>query len=174
MQCAAVSTQQDSIRTPPQKWLKGPVEPLGLVCRETCQGWAPGRDFFPPNILAARLGCGRPHSENWAAKKSGLAGVCSVTLVVCCVGLARMDKKSKLAKKKGYRGQILSLRVWVCFTCGTLSDITIIPLQLVIFLNEAPWLLISIRVPWIHGDFKTSMKLSITIFIHTYISYKIL
>lgn len=64
MQWAAVRTQQDLMRIPPQKWLNWWDEPLGLLCRDTCQGWAPGTDFLPPKILPTRLGCGTPHSEN--------------------------------------------------------------------------------------------------------------
>ena len=65
MQWAAVSTQQDSIRMPPHVWLKAESWP-GLVCRDTCQGWAPGWDFIPPKILAAGPGWGFPHWENSA------------------------------------------------------------------------------------------------------------
>lgn len=71
MQWAAVSTQHDLMRTPPQMCLKDSEEPLDLICREACQGWAPGSDFFPPKILAERLGCGLPHWENWVLSDLG-------------------------------------------------------------------------------------------------------
>lgn len=48
MQWAAVRTQQELRRIPPQKWLKSKAEPFSLVCTDTCQGWAPGKDFVPP------------------------------------------------------------------------------------------------------------------------------
>lgn len=35
----------------------------------------------------------------------------------------------------------------VCVTCGTFPNFTVIPLQPVIFVNEAPGLIVTIRIP---------------------------
>ncbi|CAL8281828.1 unnamed protein product [Merluccius merluccius] len=45
MQWAAVRTQQDSMRMPPQVCLKGLEEPLARSCRDTCQGVCYSENF---------------------------------------------------------------------------------------------------------------------------------
>lgn len=65
MQWAAVRTQQELRRIPPQSWVKGWVLFLKRACNETCQGWVPGLAFLPPKILdVILLGDSFPHTEN--------------------------------------------------------------------------------------------------------------
>lgn len=65
MQCAAVSTQQLSMRTPPQMCENAWLVFFGLSCKDTCQGIAPGLTFRPLIILVmAFFGWAVPHVEN--------------------------------------------------------------------------------------------------------------
>lgn len=74
MQWAAVRTQQDDRRIPPHVCWNSKFERLGRTCRDTCQGWAAGKDLLPPKILLVRAS-GLPHWENWVVPGAGVTGL---------------------------------------------------------------------------------------------------
>lgn len=50
--------------------------------------------------------------------------------------------------------------ICVCVTCGTFPNFTVIPLQPVIFVNEAPGLIVTIRIPTQRIFFKKKKKIT--------------
>lgn len=79
---------------------------------------------------------------------SGLAEGGSVSWMVGGVAGAGRDRKSKNELMKVVEAWIfLSVCASVCFTSRTFPNITIVPLQFVVFVDEAPGLIVSIRVP---------------------------
>lgn len=71
MQWAAVSTQQEEMRTPPHMWRNAKNASLGLTWTDTCQGWAPSKALLPPKILLVRKGWDIPHWLNWTEPGTG-------------------------------------------------------------------------------------------------------
>lgn len=75
-QCPAVSTQQLSMRTPPQMCENAWLLFFGLSCKDTCQGIAPGLTFRPLIIrVMAFFGWAIPHVENSCGAGVVLSGV---------------------------------------------------------------------------------------------------
>lgn len=87
-----------------------------------------------------------------AASHTGRSGYCLVWVDVSdrwLVGWLELAEEQKGLKRDTHASVHLCLPacVCVCFTSGTLPNLTIVPLQPVVFVNKAPGLTVAIRVP---------------------------
>lgn len=142
MQWAAVRTQQDEIRMPPHMWLKSSDEPLVLVCKDTCQGWVPGKDLLPPWILPVRAWV-FPHWVNGEGLNPGISGVAG-----------KPDIGSVTEEEHKETDNSTSASFTVCLglsvkaiTSRAFLDFAVFPAQLVLSFNKTPRFVISIWVP---------------------------